>query len=104
MCPRRRYDKEGRLRVVTEVETLEALACPSLVAVARYALADADVISRILALIETVGRIAPAGAAAQLAALGEAIRPDSAQLLDLSYDRDRLTSAASSPNAGMGRR
>jgi uncharacterized membrane protein len=102
--PPTRYDKEGRLRVVTEVETLEALACPSLVAVARYALADADVISRILALIETVGRIAPAEAAAQLAALGEAIRRDSAQLLDLSYDRDRLTSAASSPNAGMGRR
>jgi uncharacterized membrane protein len=37
-----RFDEERRLRVVTEVISLDELACPAFAAIARYGIADAE--------------------------------------------------------------
>jgi uncharacterized membrane protein len=53
-----RFDKKGHLRVLTETRTLEQLACPAFLAVARYGSDDDDVARKLLetldALLETV--------------------------------------------------
>jgi uncharacterized membrane protein len=86
-----RFDAEGRLRVITEVATFEDLACPTLAAIARYGLEDADVVNRILNVIETLGEIAKPPAMAELSALEAAIRSASEKHLPLAYDRNRLS-------------
>ncbi len=53
-----RFDDQGRLRVVTEVTSFEDLACPTLAAVARYSLSDADVVRRILDTLAALARVA----------------------------------------------
>jgi uncharacterized membrane protein len=83
-----RFDAEGRLRVVTEAASFETLACPTLAAVARYALSDADVVNRLLVVIVALGRTAQPRAAAELAALGDALRRESDTQLHLAYDRN----------------
>jgi uncharacterized membrane protein len=85
---RLRFDTEGRLRIVTEVATFEDLACPTLAAVARYALSDADVVKRLLVVITALGATAQPHAAAELAALGEAMHRESESQLHLAYDRN----------------
>jgi uncharacterized membrane protein len=92
-----RFDNKGGLRIVTEVATFEDLACPTLAAVARYALSDADVVSRLLAVIATLGHITPPRAAVELVALGEALRRESESQLQLAYDRNRFAGRNSNP-------
>lgn len=84
-----RFDREGRLRVVTEVDTFESLACPALAAVARYGLGDADVVRRLLDATAALARVAEPSAAAELAALEDTIRRDSSKLLKLAFDCER---------------
>jgi uncharacterized membrane protein len=92
-----RFDSEGRLRVLTEVATFEDLACPTLAAVARYALRDADVVSRLLDVIATLGRTTKPRAAAELGALRDDLRRESETQLQLSCDRDLVVGGASRP-------
>jgi uncharacterized membrane protein len=87
-----RFDADGRLRVVTEVTSFDELVCPTLCAVARYALSDADVARRILEVIAALARVARPSAAAALASLSEEIRSDASERLDLTFDRKRVRS------------
>jgi len=77
-----RVDAQGGLRVLTSVNTFEDLACPAIAAVARYGTGDADVIRRLLEMIEELGRTAGPSARDGICALGDSIRRAS---------RDRIT-------------
>jgi uncharacterized membrane protein len=85
-----RCDDEGRLRTVTEVASLEELACPAFTAIARYGLEDADVIRRLLVVMYAVGRIAPPAAQTAIFELAEAIGSESENRLKLAFDRQSL--------------
>jgi uncharacterized membrane protein len=76
--PHRRDDK-GRLRVVTEPATFEELACPAFAAVARYGIADADVITHLLATMRMVAQRANADSAQAILALAADIERESRQ-------------------------
>ncbi len=89
-----RCDKNGRLRVMSEVVTLDDLACDAFAAIGRYALADADVISRLLLEMGRLGALAPPATRASLVALGEAIARASEDRLTLSFDRRSVSAAA----------
>lgn len=58
-----RLDENGHVRVVTETTTLEQLACPAFVAVARYGRNDGDVLSRLLATLNALVLIISPGSA-----------------------------------------
>jgi uncharacterized membrane protein len=88
-----RFDNKGRLRVVTEVTSFEAVACPTLAAVAQYGLSDLDMVRRVLDVITTLASVARPSAVAELTRLGEAIRRESEKRLGLSLDRDHVASA-----------
>jgi len=49
-----RLDKQGQLRVVTEVVLLADIACRAFAAIARYGITDADVV---IGLVETLGKL-----------------------------------------------
>ena len=70
-----RFDKAGTARVVAQGRRLDELALPTLRAVARYGIGDADVVRRLIATIETLAARAPAERAALLA-LAQAIRAE----------------------------
>lgn len=88
-----RFDDQRRLRVMTEVWSLEDLACPAFAAVARYGLPDADVAARLLETMATVARAASPRAREALLRLGEEIRSES--LAQARLDRDRRALKAS---------
>lgn len=80
-----RADEQGRPRVLTPVSTLEELACPALAAIARYGMADADVVRRLLQATAELGRRAGPDAGATISALGDAIERESRSTL-ISFD------------------
>lgn len=82
-----RVDSDGHLRVMTDVAVLSELACSAFAAIARYGIADADVIGHMLTIMAGLSRkVAPAAREAILA-LGEAIRRQSEDRLWLDYER-----------------
>ena len=74
-----RRDDTGRIRVVTEVVTFEALACPAFAAVARYGVGDADVMASLLAAMSTLAKRADAKAAHAIEVLAEKIEHEARQ-------------------------
>ncbi|MCO5101343.1 MAG: DUF2254 domain-containing protein [Burkholderiaceae bacterium] len=89
-----RRDENGRLRVVSEVVALDELACNAFAAIGRYALADADVISRLLPAMGRLAAVAPPATRESLLALGAAIALASEGRLKLSFDRRSVSAAA----------
>lgn len=81
-----RADPQRRARVVTSVSTLEDLARPAIAAIARYGIEDADVIRRLIEMIEAVCRNAGPGAREVLSDLGESIQRASRDRL-IAFDR-----------------
>jgi len=57
-----RFDEKRRLRVLTEVISLQEISCTAFAAIARYGLGDADVVSRLLETMDLLARAASAGA------------------------------------------
>lgn len=84
------FDKKGQLRLITEVDGLAALACPAFAAIARYALADADVIARLLLTMDMVSKAAGHEAGKPVAALREEIRAESHKRIALGFDRETI--------------
>ena len=85
-----RFDEKQRLRVVTEVATLDDLACPAFAAVARYGIGDGDVAARLLSTMDMLLQTAPPCAAAAIAELRDEIRRKSGDEAQLSHDRKAL--------------
>ncbi len=71
-----RADDAGRLRVLTEVDTLHALAGPAFAAVARYGAEDTDVVRRLTQVIGAVSAAAEPVARRDLERLAAAIRAE----------------------------
>jgi len=57
-----RLDEQGQLRVVTEVVRLEDIACRAFAAIARYGIADADVVIRLVATLAKLETSVPLAA------------------------------------------
>jgi len=55
-----RFDEKGQLRVIAEAYSLDELACPAFAAIARYGMADADVIAHLLGTMEMLVGVASA--------------------------------------------
>jgi len=89
-----RFDGSGGLRVVTDVISLEELACPAFAAIARYGLKDADVIARLLEAMDALGQMAQPRSRQAIVALSEAICRDSQSQAALEFDRQRIGAAA----------
>jgi uncharacterized membrane protein len=88
-----RFDDQRRLRVMTEAVTLEELACPAFAAIARYGIADADVVVGLCAAMDMLSRTAPPEASKAILNLSEAIgRESRAKSLDL--DQHAVQAAA----------
>ena len=68
-----RFDEKRRLRIVTEGWSLDELACPAFAAVARYGIADADVVAKLLATMDMLIQAAPPAAAKAILELREEI-------------------------------
>lgn len=83
-----RLDEAGRIRVLTEVDTLDELATSALAAVARYGLSDADVVRRLLQIVGILTRGARATPLEKLGAFDTDMRRQSGSSLTLAYDRD----------------
>ncbi|MYZ50329.1 DUF2254 domain-containing protein [Rhizobiales bacterium L72] len=84
-----RADPQGRPRIVTSVGTLEDLACPALAAVARYATGDADVIRKLLRIIEALTQKAGPRTRDRILALGQSIERASRDRLS-GFDKDAM--------------
>ncbi len=82
-----RFDTERRLRVVTSVISLDELACPAFAAVARYGLADADVVRHLLDTMKKLQRAQGPAESPQLIKLIDDIGRESAGHLCLDFDR-----------------
>lgn len=95
-----RCDDAGRPRVLTQAETLDALACPAFAAIARYGLQDADVIRRLLDAIGKVTRAAQPNTREAIRRLGEAIGRDSREKAALSADRQALLAGTARRGTG----
>jgi len=92
-----RFDESGGLRVITDVISLEDLACPAFAAIARYGLEDADVIARLLGAMDALRQMARPEARRAIVDLSEAIRRDSQSKAALQFDRQTIGAA---PNSG----
>ncbi len=93
-----RLDEDGRLRVLTEVSEFEQLACPAFAAIARYGSTDADVIRRLLEVMEDLlgqNKLSPA-ARDTIARLARSIRQESQDQLDSRFDKAAVRLAAGS--------
>jgi uncharacterized membrane protein len=90
-----RFDEKRRLRIITEVTALNELACPAFAAIARYGMADADVVARLLGAIDQLNEVAAPETRNAITALSEAIRRESQKEASLEFDR-RAVQAASS--------
>ncbi|HEY0879097.1 MAG TPA: DUF2254 domain-containing protein [Zeimonas sp.] len=100
-----RADESGKLRVVATRPDSGDLACQSFAAVARYALADADVSVRLVHALTRLAACHDGTARERLLALGEEIVARAAEAARLSFDRQavdtarqRLVSARVSPS------
>lgn len=89
-----RLDADGRLRVVTETLTLDEAACPAFAAIARYALADRDVVARLIAGIDGLIGLASDGARAALTAQRSAILDAAARQASIVSDAAALRALA----------
>ena len=89
-----RIDEGHRLRIITEVVSLDELACPAFAAIARYGIGDADVIAGLLRAMSSLSRIASPEACRAISDLREAIRRESQQQASLGFDRHTLQAAA----------
>ena len=91
-----RFDKAGQLRVVAQVTAFEDLALPAFAAVARYGLADPDVIRRLLVAMEIVASEANSEDASRLRTLRDEIATASLAAMELPWDRALVSNAVSS--------
>ncbi len=89
-----RMDDDGHIRIITEVRTLNELACPLFAAIARYAMADADVIIRLLAAMNTVGQAANSEQRKDIMNLHALISRESTEHMALSFDQDIVRNVA----------
>lgn len=96
----RRFDESGQLRIVTEVDTLDAMARPAFAAIARYGITDADVVSRLLSTLDELGGKASPEARAAIIVLRDAIRHESLTQIELGFDR---SSVLAPPDDGLPR-
>jgi uncharacterized membrane protein len=92
-----RFDERRRPRVITEVTHLDELACPAFAAIARYGMADTDVIARLLCAMDRLARAARPEVREVIAQLADAIRRES--LKEASLEGDRRAVQAVSPPA-----
>lgn len=96
-----RFDEKRQLRIVTGTNTLGELACPAFAAIARYGIADVDVIARLLSTMEKLSRISPREAREAIIELHEAICRESESQVGLAFDRKRISSFAESRVRGI---
>lgn len=82
-----RCDDEGHLRIITEVVSLDEMACSAFAAIARYAVADADVVKSLLRAIDNIRHLAGEEGCVNLIRLSEQIRRCSEEQLQLEFDR-----------------
>ena len=85
-----RFDEARRLRILTRVTSLEALACPAFAAIARYGMADADVVALLLRSLGNLSRMAGPEASRAIADLSEQIRRESQTKAALDFDRHAI--------------
>ena len=69
-----RFDKKGHLRILTDTKTLEQLACPAFLAVARYGRGDHDVVCKLLETLDALLRTVPPGARSSIAHLRKKVQ------------------------------
>ena len=82
-----RFDRKRRLRIVTEVWSLDELACSAFASVARYGTADADVVAKLLCTMGMLIERAPPVAAKAISELSEEIRSESHNQGQLGRER-----------------
>ena len=82
-----RFDKSGQLRVIADSANFTDLALPAFAAVARYGLADADVIRQLLAAMDRVGCEADPAEASRLRKLRAEIANASLAAMRLPWDK-----------------
>jgi uncharacterized membrane protein len=95
---RLRFDDTRRLRIMTEVLSLDELACPALAAVVRYGIEDAGVIARLLGTMVRLQAAAPPAVRVAISQLSEAIRRESEER-SREFDRRGVRE----PAGGSGR-
>jgi uncharacterized membrane protein len=71
-------DRDMKLRVVFDPVTFAELACSAFAAIARYGIRDADLVGRLLDVMERCSRIAPASDREKIMQLHDTIRVGSA--------------------------
>jgi uncharacterized membrane protein len=85
-----RFDKDGRLRIVTEVVVLGDLACRAFAAIARYGMTDADVVTRLVETLATLETSFPRAASVVVAELRAQILRESGGPTVHAFDRKTL--------------
>ncbi|WP_308460482.1 DUF2254 domain-containing protein [Mesorhizobium sp. NBSH29] len=85
-----RFDDDHRLRILTKVTSLESLACPAYAAIARYGLADADVVALLLTSMAALSRAAQPATRRAIADLSEEIHRESRKKASLDFDRHKI--------------
>lgn len=89
-----RYDENRHHRIITEVVHFDELACPAFAAIARYGVADADVIKRLLVTLHVLKAARLPSESADLARLIDDIGRESLERLSLEFDRCTIQKAA----------
>jgi uncharacterized membrane protein len=89
-----RFDEKRRLRIITEVASLDTLACPAFAAIARYGIADADIVRHLLSAMDVLQRAARPAESLELGKMIEGIRRESEDKLALKFDRQAVQGAS----------
>ncbi|PPD13653.1 MAG: hypothetical protein CTY25_15160 [Methylobacterium sp.] len=88
-----RFDGQNRLRIVADVTTLDDLACPAFAAIARYGLADMDVVAHLLRAIDRLVTEAGQENCRGVLALAADLRRCAEAQAELAYDRAQIGAA-----------
>jgi uncharacterized membrane protein len=85
-----RLDKNGQLRIKTEVENPAELICHAFSAIARYGISDVDVVVRLVDTIEKLSRSLPPAACEAITTLRDQVLIEGEGHASTSFDRNAM--------------
>jgi len=85
-----RLDKNGQLRIKTEVKNPAELICHAFSAIARYGISDVDVVVRLVDTIEKLSRSLPPAACEEITTLRDQVLIEGEGHASTSFDRNAM--------------
>ena len=83
-------DKNGQLRIKTEVENPAELVCHAFSAIARYGISDVDVVTRLVNIMDKLSQSLSPAAFEAIATLSDQVLIEGERHASTSFDRKKM--------------